>query len=160
MKFRDDVSATYSSFSLYSGAIGYGIILGSIAIFFFLFSHQKKERIRAYIPFRLSDAQAIVFVDSMILTGCIEIILVSLQYSQFAINGVSLGIGFVMAISSTLLILVSAFFFSQNEKESGIAMSYLDKKDRDVLSEYQDILDGGYPGKKSPEKEKNMTLPF
>lgn len=129
MHFLDGISKSYSAFSLYTGGIGYGIIFGLFLIIFFLISHEKKERIRAYVPFRLSDAQAIVFIDAMILTAMFHFILISLTYTQFALNGVTLGIGFNIALTSTILILVSAFFFSQSEKVAGISMSYLDKKD-------------------------------
>ena len=160
MRFRDDTDVIFSAFSGYTGWIWFGIIFGCLWISFFLFSHEKKERMRSFVPFRLSDAQAIVFIDSMMLTAIIQLIFISLQYTQIAINGVSLGIGFVLALTANLLILVSSFFFSRREKESSISMSYLDKKDRDFLGDYQGIIDGNHSGKKSQDKDKNMTLPF
>lgn len=133
MRFLDGVSKSYFAFSLYTGGIGYGILLGCFLIPFFLLSHEKKERIRAYVPFRLSDAQAIVFIDALILTAVIHLILVSLTFTQFALNGVTLGIGFNIALTTTILILVSSFFFSKSEKIASISMNYLDKKDIDNL---------------------------
>ncbi len=112
------------------------------------------------MPFRLSDAQAIVFIDSMLLTAILQLMFISFQYTQIAINGVSLGIGFVLALTAMLLILASSLFFSKSEKESNISMSYLDKKDRNLLWDYQDIIEGGHTSKRGQEKDKNMTLPF
>jgi hypothetical protein len=124
---------------------------------FFLFSHEKKERIRAYVPFRLSDAQAIVFLDALILTALGQSMIISLTYTEFALNGVSLSLGFIIALTATLLILLSAFFYSQSEKRAGISLSYLDKKDSEH-SEYSDILHSH--SKKPRDPDKNMTLPI
>lgn len=160
MKFLDGISKTYSAFSLYSGGIGYGMIIGIICIFFFLLSHQKKEKIRAYVPFRLSDAQAIVFIDALIMTACLHLIVISLTFTQFALNGVSLGIGFILALTASFLTLLSAFFFSKNEKIATISMSHLDKKEVEYLWEYQDILQGHTTWKNIKDSDKNMTLPI
>ena len=127
---------------------------------FFLFSHEKKERIRASVPFRLSDTQAIVFIDSLILVASIEIIFISMNYTQIAANGVNLGLGFDLALTSVLLILFASFFYSQSEKISGITMSHLDKKDTEHLGEYREILDGNTQSRRSQGRDKNMTLPF
>ena len=140
--------------------IGFAIILGVIAIFFFLFSHEKKERIRAYIPFRLSDTQAIVFADSLILTASIELVSVSMSYTKIAIVDVNLGFGFDLALTAALLILIASFFYSQSEKISGITMSHLDKKENEHLGEYRAILDGNTHSRRSHDRDKNMTLPF
>jgi hypothetical protein len=131
-----------------------------MAILFFLLSHEKKERIRAYVPFRLSDAQAIVFVAAMITTACIHLIFISLQYTSLIPNKVTMGIGFSIALSSSFLILISAFFFSRSEKVAGVSLSYLDKKDLEHLGEYEDILDIHRSLRKEKDKEKNMTLPI
>lgn len=160
MDFLDDVSRSYSAFSLYTGGIGYGIIVAFFMIFFFLLSHEKKERIRAYVPFRLSDAQAIVFIDALILTACIHMVIISLNYTQFALNGVHLGFWFMCALTSSFLILVSAFFFSRHEKSVSVSLNYLSKKEIDEFSEYQDILDYSSSWKSQKEKDKNMTLPI
>jgi hypothetical protein len=64
--------------------MGYGILLSVVCIPFFLLSHAKKERIRAYIPFRLSDAQAIVFIVSMLFTACIHLYLIALAFAKTA----------------------------------------------------------------------------
>jgi hypothetical protein len=160
MSFLDGISKNYSAFSLYTGGIGYGIIIGFLSIFFFLLSHEKKERIRAYVPFRLSDAQAIVFIDVIIMTACIHMIVVSMNYTQFALNGVELGIGFILALTSVFLILLSAFFFSQHEKNAAVSLSYLSKKDHDEFAEYQDILSPHDSPRSQKDSDKNMTLPI
>lgn len=160
LKMLDRTEQSYTAFSLYSWGIGFGIILWCIGIWFFLFSHEKKERIRAYVPFRLSDTQAMVFISSLILVACIEIIFVSMNYTQIAANGVNLGFGFDLGLTAVLLILFAAFFYSQSEKISGITLSHLDKKDGEHFGEYRDILDGNHHSRHNRDREKNMTLPF
>ncbi len=86
MRFRDGNDVMFSAFSGYTGGIGFSILFGCFWIAFFLFSHEKKERMRSFMPFRLSDAQAIVFIDSIILTALIQLVFISLQYTQIAIN--------------------------------------------------------------------------
>ncbi len=160
MKFRTGDVVNYYAFSLYTGLIGYGILIGCLGIAFFLFSHEKKERIRAYVPFRLSDAQAIVFIDALILFACIELIFVSMSYTKIALSVVNPGSGFILALTSTSLILISSFFYSQHEKQASVTLNYLDKKDPEYLGEYGDILGKhGHP-RQSSSREKNMTLPF
>ncbi|MFZ2255796.1 MAG: hypothetical protein WAW59_07975 [Patescibacteria group bacterium] len=51
---------------------------------FFLLSHTKKEKIRAHVPFRLSDTQVIVFVSSMILAVLLHLLLMVPIFAQFA----------------------------------------------------------------------------
>lgn len=87
----DTKPTDYSAFSLYTGGIGYGILIAIGFMAFFLFSHAKKESLRAYVPFRLSDAQAIVFIDAMVLTATIHFMIVSLAYAEIAANTVTAG---------------------------------------------------------------------
>lgn len=77
----------YSAFSQEMGYIGYGIVVAVAVIMFFLLSHTKKEHIRAYVPFRLSDTQAIVFVSSLVLVATIELFVILPVYGL--LGGVS-----------------------------------------------------------------------
>ncbi len=151
----------YSAFSLYSGYAGYGTIVCVAAMLFFLVSHEKKERIRAYVPFRLSDAQAIVFIDSILLITDLHLLILTRIYAeQFALHGVEIHMGYVLSLSASILLLVAAYFFSQDEKTAYVSMSYLDKKDSEHMSEYADILDGKLSPTKPHGEDKNMTLPI
>ncbi len=160
MTFLDGTGQGFSAFSLYAWGIGYGILLGCISMCFFLFSHEKKERIRAYVPFHLSDTQAIVFIDTLILVASVQLIFISMTYRQIALGWVHLGLGFDLALTAIFLILFASFFYSQSEKKSSLTMSYLDKKEGQHLGEYRDILDGKYTSKRPSDRDKNMTLPF
>ncbi|GAB0175115.1 MAG: hypothetical protein HHAS10_09940 [Candidatus Altimarinota bacterium] len=151
--------AGYSAFSLYVGGVGYGIILSILLILFFLLSHEKKERFRAFVPFRLSDAQAVVFVTSLLGVAILSFTVASFAYTRISSQEVIPGFGLKLAISSIFLLYIGAYFFSQGEKTRAVSMSYLDKKEQSELDEYKGILEGG---KHSTEKKKegNMTLPI
>lgn len=83
-EYLDAKTAAFGAFSFYTGHIGYGIVVSAIGIPFFLLSHIKKERIRAHIPFRLSDTQAVVFIASMLLTSLLHMVFTSEVFHQFA----------------------------------------------------------------------------
>lgn len=89
---------TYSAFSLYTGGIGYGIILALFLEGFFLLSHSRKENLRAYVPFRLSDAQAIVFINSMLITAIIHFLVTSVAYSDLTEYAFQAGFGLKLAL--------------------------------------------------------------
>lgn len=149
----------YSAFSLYVGWAWYGIILSVFLILFFLLSHEKKERFRAFVPFRLSDAQAVVFVASLLWVMILSFTVASFAYTRISSQEVVPGFGLKVAISSIFLLYIWAYFFSQWEKSRAVSMSYLDKKEQSELDEYKDILEWG---KHNTEKKKegNMTLPI
>jgi predicted lysophospholipase L1 biosynthesis ABC-type transport system permease subunit len=154
----DATPTTYSAFSIYTGGIGYGILFSLGLVSFFLLSHAKKESLRAYVPFRLSDAQAIVFIDAMIITSLVHFLIVSLAYGRLAANTVSAGFGLELALVSALLLLVAAFFFSQSEKSRAVSLGYLAKSEESALTGYEDII--ADTGHKSKEDTKNMSLPI
>lgn len=149
---------TYTAFSLYVGGIGYGMLFAIVGILFFLLSHEKKEYLRGYVPFRLSDAQAIVFIDSMLIISLVHTFLSFFAYTKMSTQKVDVGVGMEIALTACMILLIAAYFFSKGEKSRAVTMSYLDKKedDDDVLGEYRDIL---AEKKKNPD-EKNMTLPI
>ena len=126
---------------------------------FFLLSHSKKESLRAYVPFRLSDAQAIVFIDMMILTACIHSIITSLAYTSLSAHIVEARFGMKLGLFAGFLLLFSAYFFSQREKSQAVKMSYLGKTEDMMTTEYQDIISGKSISPKKDDK-KNMTLPI
>ncbi len=148
----------YSAFSLYVGWIGYGIILSLFLILFFLLSHEKKERFRWYVPFRLSDAQAIVFITSLVFVAIISFTIASFAYTRISSQEVVPWLGLKVALSSLGILYVAAYFFSQSEKSRAVSMSYLDKKEHTPLDDYKDIL-GGWTQTWEKKKENNMTLP-
>jgi hypothetical protein len=129
-------------------------------ISFFLLSHEKKEHLRSYVPFRLSDAQAIVFIGAMLMTGCIHGIVTSFAYARLSSQDVMSGTGLEMAFGAVLLLLIVSYFFSQSEKQKTVTMSYLDKKETSYLDEYSDILDSSEHDSSEKVKDKNMTLPI
>ncbi len=110
-------------------------------MFFFLLSHEKKEHLRGYVPFRLSDAQAIVFIAGMLAVACIHSIITSFAYARIASQEVTPSIGLEIASGSVFLILFISYFFSQSEKMRAVTMSYLDKKEQSHLDEYAGILE-------------------
>jgi hypothetical protein len=126
---------------------------------FFLLSHEKKERLRAYVPFRLSDAQAIVFVGAILATAIISFTVASFAYTRISSQAVIPGIGLKLALTAVGLLFFAAYFFSQSEKSRAVRMSYLDKKEHTPLDEYRDILDTDH-GNLGKTKEKNMSLPI
>jgi magnesium-transporting ATPase (P-type) len=149
----------YSAFSLYVGWVGYGILISILLILFFLLSHEKKERFRAYVPFRLSDAQAVVFVTSLLGVAILSFTIASFAYTRISSQEVIPGTGLKLALSSIFLLYIWAYFFSQGEKTRAVSMSYLDKKEQSELDEYKDILEwGNHTWEK--KKEGNMTLPI
>lgn len=149
----------YSAFSLYVGWVGYGIILSIFLILFFLLSHEKKERFRAYVPFRLSDAQAVVFVASLLFVAILSFTIASFAYTRISSQEVVPGMWLKLAITSIFILYIGAYFFSQWEKTRAVSMSYLDKKEHSELDEYKGILEWW---KHAWEKKKvgNMTLPI
>lgn len=150
----------YWAFSLYLGWIWYAIILVASVTSFFLLSHQKKEHLRGYVPFRLSDAQAIVFLSAMLLVGCTHVIITLFAYTRMSSQEVLPGFGLELAFGSVMIILVFAYFFSQSEKSRAITMSYLDKKEPSYLDEYSDLLDSTKKGNSLWDEDQNMTLPI
>lgn len=112
------------------GHIGFGIIIAIITIPFFLLSHIKKEKIRAYVPFRLSDTQAIIFIASILLTAIIQILFISTSFQiigKFAIKS-----GFGIAAACVVGIIVSGYFLSEKIKNQNTNSYYLNK-DQDVI---------------------------
>lgn len=155
--YVDESRDVFSAFSVYTGFIGYGMVLWVILIPFFLLSHEKKEKIRAFVPFRLSDAQAIVFIASMILTASIHQLFLSLAFARSA--QIEIGSGFLLAISSVLSIIFTSLYFSRNIKTQWVELRYLDHHDLSDIEEYREILDHHAPAKQKTDKE-NMTLPI
>ena len=153
-----DAVHTYSAFSLYTWGIGYGIILALLLQSFFLLSHSRKENLRAYVPFRLSDAQAIVFIDAMIITATIHFLITSRAYIELTEYTFRAGFGLELALFGSLCLLIAAFFFSQSEKERAVKMSYLWKTEESPISGYEDILDPS--SKKDTDEKNNMSLPI
>lgn len=153
--FRNNEVEKFYAFSEYTGYIGYGMLFAIIAIPFFLVSHAKKERIRAFVPFRLSDTQAVVFITALLLTTCIHLLFLSRTFHQFALE-VEIGSGFVMVMSSSIMIIVAAFFLSKRTKEQGMDVRYFHHHEQNQFDEYRDILNGS--AKK--EDDSNMTLPI
>lgn len=151
--------ALYSAFSLYVGGVGYGIILSIFLILFFLLSHEKKERFRAYVPFRLSDAQAVVFIASLLWVAIFSFTIASFAYTRISSQEVVPGAGLKLAIASIFLLYIWAYFFSQWEKTRAVSMSYLDKKEQNELDEYKGILEWGNHAWEK-KKEGNMSLPI
>lgn len=148
---------SYSAFSGFTWYIGYGIILWLIIIPFFLLSHSKKERIRAHVPFRLSDTQLIVFISSMILTSLLHLISMVSVFWQFT-TGTNIGKWFLIAISSICCIIISAFFLSKKIKEESIELRHIDHKEVDLSDEYTTIL--WKKVKKDNQEDSNMVLPI
>ncbi len=127
---------------------------------FFLLSHEKKEHLRGYVPFRLSDAQAIVFIAAMLCVACIHIVITSFAYARIASQEVMPAIGLEIALGSVFLLLFISYFFSQSEKARAVTMSYLDKKEQSHLDEYADILESWENEMKEKVRDKNMSLPI
>lgn len=146
-----------SSFSKYSLYIGYNILIAVILIPFFLLSHTKKERIRAMIPFRLSDTQVIVFIASVLLTTLVNLVIVNLIYaSQIAAQGSTLGSGFKVAFSAIVSILIATYHLSRSNKEINTEIYYIDHQANKDLLEYKDILSND----ENKKKKNNMSLPI
>ena len=150
----------YWAFSIYLWWIGYGIILAVILIAFFLLSHEKKEYFRWYVPFRLSDAQAIVFIWTVLMTACTYSLVASFAYARIASQKVTPWTGLELAFWSIILLLFVSYFFSQSEKTKSITLNYLDKKEINHLDEYADILEPNGQKKGEKIRDKNMTLPI
>jgi hypothetical protein len=106
---------------------------------FFLLSHTKKEKIRALVPFRLSDTQVVVFVISILVMSLVHLLLMSPIFNQFAIH-VDIGTGFLIAMSSSICILFSAFFLSKKTKEESIEIRHIDHREVLLSDEYAEIL--------------------
>lgn len=157
-QYRNNQVDTFFAFSEYTGYFGYGVVFAVVIIPFFLVSHTKKERIRAYIPFRLSDTQAIVFISSILLSASIHLLLISQTFHQFALD-VEVGNGFLLFLTSCICVLISAFFLSKATKEQSMDMRYLQHNEWDQFQEYRDILNVEWK-KDGSNKDTNMTLPI
>lgn len=154
--FSKDIE-TYSAFSYFTGYIGYAVVLAILLIPFFLLSHTKKEKIRSIIPFRLSDTQVVVFISSMILVGLLHLLFMVRVFTQFATPQV--GVGTLLAISSSSCIIIAAFFLSRKTKEDSIELRHLDHhRDTEISDEYAAIL--GKKPKKETSEDGNMVLPI
>lgn len=142
------------AFSKYTGFIGYGVWLGGIIILFFLLSHNKKEQIRGYVPFRLSDVQAIVFVVSMILSNIFMLFALSPIISREIIFTKY----FSIAITGLIFILYFSFHLSKQLKAKNTESYYLDHEWEIIPNEYDKIL---HPEKYQNHQDKqNMKLPI
>lgn len=122
---------TFGPFSRYLGFIGYGILVSVIIVPFFLLSHTKKEQIRAYVPFRLSDTQAVVFVSTMILVAIMQIIFLSPAYNVF--GATEFKSGFPLAGASVMCMIICGFFLSKRVKIQNTESYYLDKQMKENL---------------------------
>lgn len=148
---------THSAFSRYMGFIWYGIIISLIVIFFFLLSHTKKEHIRAYVPFRLSDTQAVVFVSSMLLVCLVQLMILSPTYQ--ILGSISLQKWFILALSSILMMILCGFYLSRTMKAENTESYYLNRDFSEELWEYKNII---HPDshQKNERKKENMSLPI
>lgn len=156
LTYLDGVIEQYYAFSIYSLYIGYVILFAILIIPFFLLSHTKKEYIRARVPFRLSDSQAIIFVIIILLSILINLIIVNSIYStQIAAQWSTLTIGYKIAFSAVVWILISTYFFSQSSKHTNTDIYYIDHQTDDELLEYRGILTSD-----DENKKKNMRLPI
>ncbi len=156
LNFLDGRTLTYYAFSPFSLYSGYSILLTITIIPFFLLSHSKKERIRALVPFRLSDTQAIVFVISILLTTLLNLIIVNTIFStQVASMGTNITTGYKIAFSALIIILISTYFLSKSTKTTNTDICYLDHQIDDELLGYNQILKG-----ENEKKKKNMSLPI
>lgn len=154
LQYLDGHIWVYSAFSQFSLYIGYSIAFAVAVIPFFLLSHTKKERIRAIVPFRLSDTQAIVFVVSILLTSLVNLIIVNNLFSaQMAWS--TIAVWFKIAFSALLMILISGYFLSKATKTTNTEICYLDHQIDDEILEYNSILRGD-----DSKKKKNMSLPI
>ncbi len=117
-------SNTYGAFSRYLGFIGFGIIPSIFIVSFFLLSHTKKEHIRSYVPFRLSDTQAVVFVSTMILVAIIELLFILPAFTTF--GRVKIQSGLQLAGASVVMMIICGFFLSRNIKNENLKSYYLD----------------------------------
>lgn len=153
--YLNDVARQYYAFSHFTLFVGYGVCAVIAIIPFFLLSHTKKERLRALLPFRLSDTQAIVFITNILLVTLVNLVIVnSLYITQLAVWS-TLAIGFKMAFSSIICILIASYFFSRSTKVSNTDIYYIDHQTDDELSEYRNILTWD-----DEKKKKNMSLPI
>ncbi len=159
LRLSDNSVQRYFAFSQYTGYVGYGILIASIIIPFFLLSHTKKEFVRAYVPFRLSDTQAVVFIASMIFVALIQFLFTAGIYNQIALGGVEIQNWFFVAITTVLLIIVAGFWLSKNMKKINTEMYYLDHAPQEKFGEYQDIL-RPKTREEEEEKKRNMSLPI
>ena len=155
--YIDNSVTSYSAFSVYTGYIWYALFFAILAVPFFLLSHTKKERIRAYMPFRLSDTQAIVFIVSMILTGLFHLMLISRTFHQFTID-IQVWNGFILSLTTSICILVSAYFLSRQTKLWSVDVRYIDHTPVDTYGEYGDILKK--PLNSNESDNTNMKLPI
>lgn len=150
----DGVIVTQYAFSQFSLYIGYAILIAIVIIPFFLLSHTKKERLRSMVPFRLSDTQAIVFITSVIFVSLINLVVINWLYNdQIAVS--TLMIGFRIALSSVIFILIASYFLSHSNKTTNTDMYYIDHQTDDELSKYKNILN-----QDDENKKKNMSLPI
>lgn len=159
LRFTDGSVQQYWAFSSYLGFIGFGVILGVIIMPFFLLSHRKKEKIRANIPFRLSDTQAVVFVASILFTALFQVLLMTSMH-QMTMGDVYIHNSFLLALSFSVIIIVCGYFLSQKMKITNTDMYYLDHEHQNPLGEYQDLFSESNTGNKEKQKEKNMSLPI
>jgi hypothetical protein len=155
--YIDNSVTSFSAFSVYTGYIWYALFFAILAIPFFLLSHTKKEMIRAYIPFRLSDTQAIVFIVSMILTGLLHLMFMSRTFHQFTID-IRVWNGFILSLTTSICILVSAYFLSRQSKQWSVEVRYIDHTTTDSYGEYGEILKK--PWDSNDLHDSNMKLPI
>jgi hypothetical protein len=92
----------------------------------------------------------------MIIVSLIHLILMVPIFAQFASTEV--GKGFLIAISSSICILCSAFFLSRKSKEDSVELRHLDHREVEMSDEYREIL--GKKGKKENSDDSNMVLPI
>ncbi len=154
--YLDGHTVSYSAFSQFSLYIWYSILLAIVVIPFFLLSHTKKERIRALIPFRLSDTQAIVFIVSILCTTLVNLIIVNNLFSiLIASRWATIAIWCKIAFSSIVMILIATYFLSKSSKISNTEICYLDHQIDDDIQDYKSIISWD-----SSKQKKNMSLPI
>ena len=156
MTYLDWSLHDHYAFSQFSFYIGYWVILTAALVPFFLLSHTKKEYLRALLPFRLSDTQAIIFVFMILFVSMANLIMINELYTtQIAALGSTLGGWFRIAFSSIISIFVATYYFSRSNKVANTELYYLDHQTDDELSKYQNILSNN-----DENKKKNMSLPI
>lgn len=74
------------------------------------------------------------------MTAMFHTLFMSEVFRQFA-QEIELGNGFLLASSSTICIIMAAFFLSKSTKEQAREIRYLDHSEVESISEYRSILE-------------------
>lgn len=146
-----------NGFSMYSGFIGYIMIIPFGIILSSLFSKQKIQTFKSLLRIRTTEWHLSLLTGWVLFTGAIIVMNMSLAMSSFVHKDATIGSGLIFWIISGLVLIAGWALRHKEEKNEIIENMYIHHQTKtQTLAEIEEVMNH----RKDQDDKKNMTLPF